>query len=217
MNTFNTILTDLVVNMQNFELAFTVLIFFIAFFESLAIIGYVMPGTILLYAGSAIALKEDLVPHFIIASTVAGLIADAISFYLGVKGNSWVTKHTHGHEHFLQKTNQFFEKYGAPTIIIGKISGTLRPLTAFTAGTLHMSAKKYFPIALAANIITSALYIIIITNFKKYIWPITGSLLILGPFLLFAISAFYVLRQNSRPSSHPDISHAQGLEGEKKK
>ncbi len=209
MHTFNTILNEFVANIKNFDLAFTALIGVIAFFESLAIVGYVMPGTILLYAGAVIALKQNLVPHFIIASTATGLAADGISFYLGVKGNAWVTNHTHRYEMFLQKTYQFFEKYGALTIIIGKISGTLRPLTAFVAGTSRMSARKYFPIALVANIITSALYIIIVANFKKYIWPITGSLLILGPLCLFIMAVYTILMQNSRPSSHPDLSHLQ--------
>lgn len=209
MHTFNYLLNEYVANFQNFELAFTALIFVIAFLESFALIGYIMPGTILLYAGAVIALKKDLIPHFIIASTLAGILADAISFYLGLKGNAFITKHTHRYEKILQKTHQFFQKYGALTIIIGKISGTLRPLTAFVAGTSRMEIKKYFTLATIANVITSALYIIVVANFKKYIIPIAGSLIALGPLFLFIIGAYYILRQKYRPSSHPDLSHLQ--------
>ncbi len=209
MNTFNALLNEYVTNLQNFELAFTALISVIAFLESFALIGYIMPGTILLYAGAVIALKQDLVPHFIIASTVAGLVADAISFYLGLKGNAFIAKHTQRYENLHQKTHQFFQKYGALTIIIGKISGTLRPLTAFVAGTSQMEIKKYFTLAIIANVITSALYVIIVANFKKYIVPITGSLIAIGPLFLFIIGAFYILKQKTRPSSHPDLAHLQ--------
>lgn len=204
---FSQLFQEQVSTFQNFELTFIMLIAVIAFAESFAIIGYLTPGTILLYGASIFAIKQNLVPEFLITATLSGFAADLISFYLGYKGNAWLTYHAKKYETLHQKIHLFFERYGVLTIIIGKISGTLRPLVSFVAGTSQMRFKKFIILVWIGNIITSALYIIIVYYFRKYAKIFHGSTVALGTILLVIALAYLLIKQNNRPSSHPDLSH----------
>lgn len=204
---FSQLFQEYVAGFQNLELTFAILIAVIAFMESFAIIGYLTPGTILLYGAAIFAIKQNLISEFLITATLAGFTADLISYYLGQKGNSWILHHTKKYENILQKTHTFFERYGVFTIIIGKISGTLRPLVSFVAGTSRMNFKKFLILVWIGNVITSALYLTIVYYFRTYARYIHGGIFTLGLILIFAMITYLIFQQNSRPSSHPDLSH----------
>jgi membrane protein DedA with SNARE-associated domain len=204
---FSALFEQYIGNFQSYELTFIVLIAVISFAESFAIIGYLTPGTILLYGAAIFAIKQNLIPQFLITATLSGFAADLMSYYLGQRGNAWFISHAKKYATLNEKIHFFFERYGTFTIIIGKISGTLRPLVSFIAGTSQMSFKKFFILVWIGNIITSALYLIIVYYFRKYAKVFHGGTLALGAMIIVLALAYLLIRQSTRPSSHPDLSH----------
>lgn len=209
MNAFAQLLNHYFQYQQSLEIGFSILVFAIAYLESFAIVGFIMPGTVLLFGAAGLAIKEQFVPYFIVAAGLGGFLSDMTSFYLGRKGNAYITRQTHKYEKFLNQIHRFFHDYGAVTIIIGKLVGTLRPLTPFVAGTSGMSIKKYTALTAIASTIWSISYVFLIYNFTKYIRYISRTFVWIGIVALFIIAAYMILQKNIRPSSDPDLSHLE--------
>ena len=209
MNPFTQLINHFFHHTQSLEIGFSLLVFVIAYLESFAIIGFIMPGTVLLFGAAGFAIKEHLIPLFLVAAGLAGFLADMSSYYLGRKGNVYITKQTHKYQKVLNKTHQFFHKYGAITIIIGKLVGTLRPLTSFVAGTSGMELKKYTFLTAIASALWSLSYVFFVYNFTKYIRHISQTFVLIGVIALVVIIAYLITQKNIRPSSNPDLSHLE--------
>lgn len=207
MQTFSHLLNQYVGHSTSFEIGFTLLVFMVAYLESFAIVGFIMPGTLLLFGAAGIALRQEVIPLFILAAAIGGFFADLTSFYLGTKGNAFMTKHTHKYQEALKKTHRFFEKYGAFAVILGKIIGTLRPLMAFVAGTSKMNPKKFTFFTAIASILWATSYVVTIYYFGRYIHFISKTLFLTGIVVLVVILAYWIAQQDKRPSSSPDLSH----------
>lgn len=214
MHTFTNLFNQYFHHPQGLEVGFSVLVFLIAYMESFAILGFIMPGTVLLFGAAGFAIKEDLVPYFLVATGIGGFLADMSSFYLGAKGNAYITRQTHKYEKVLSKIHHFFHTYGALTIILGKLIGTLRPLTSFVAGTSGMDVKKYAFLTAIASTIWSCTYVFFVYNFTKYIRYISHTIVMMGIVAIFIVMASVILQKNIRPSSDPDLSHLKKDEKE---
>ena len=164
------------------------MIFLIALAESLAIVGILVPGVvILLGAGTLIGNGTfDFWP--MMAWAVAGaIIGDAISFQLGrhfesaSKHLSWFEKNP-AH---LEKGHAFFEKWGELSIIIGRFFGPIRAIIPLVAGLMGMKPARFY----AANIFSALLWA------PAYLAPgiVLGSLIDqgnLGTWLSAALALF---------------------------
>ena len=134
-----------------------VIVFLVAMIESLAIIGFIVPGVAIMFAIGALISNGtlDLISTVIWAAAGAS-IGDGLSFYLGwyykekVYQIAWLNKH----QDLLDKGHQFFEKYGVFSILIGRFVGPIRAIIPLIAGIFGMPIKQYIPV----NIIASALW-----------------------------------------------------------
>jgi len=118
------------------------IVFGIAFTESLAVIGLLMPGWLLLVGvGVLIGTGNiNLASLFCFAGAVLG---EYISFMVGVryqeKVHHWnIFKR---HPEWLEKTEHFFLRYGIASIALGRFVGPVRAFVPLMAG---MSAMPFF-------------------------------------------------------------------------
>lgn len=118
----------------------------IAFVESFAIAGIIVPGVALLFSVAALAsLSQIPVENVLIAAFVGAVAGDVLSFFIGRAfhdrlKNLWPFSR---YPDALSQGESFFNKYGTISVVIGRFVGPLRPVLPLTAGMLHMPSAKF--------------------------------------------------------------------------
>jgi membrane protein DedA with SNARE-associated domain len=120
----------------------------VAFFESLALVGLILPGTVMMAAlGALIGSGEVNFWHAWLAGIVGCLLGDWISFWLGWRFKkplhrwSFLKKH----KALLDKTEHALHEHSLFTILVGRFVGPTRPLVPMVAGMLDLPIRKFLP------------------------------------------------------------------------
>jgi undecaprenyl-diphosphatase len=138
-------------------------VFFIALSESLAFVGLVLPGAILMVAVGAVistgALSLDI---SLLAAILGAISGDGISYWLGRcykdrLPSVWLFKR---HPHLLERGKTFFRHYGGKSVFLARFVGPVRPVVPLVAGMLHMPPLKFTLINLVSAIGWAPVYIL---------------------------------------------------------
>ncbi len=172
LNYFNHILIPYILTFEHVGLAFSVTVCVVALLECFPVIGYLMPGMVMLYGAAAFALRQDLVPSYIIFMAIGSFLADIMSYYMGKRGDVMMMKHVEKRKEVVEKIHGFLRKYGAAGIIIGKNIGVIRPMISLIVGTSDMSLRKFLMTSWIASVIWPFQYLISVYYIKKYGGPI---------------------------------------------
>lgn len=135
----------------------------IAFVESFAIAGIIVPGVALLFSVAAIAsLSQIPVESVLIAAFVGAVAGDVLSFFIGRAfhdrlKNLWPFSR---YPDALAQGENFFNKYGTISVVIGRFVGPLRPVLPLTAGMLHMPTAKFIVINILSACAWAPAYIL---------------------------------------------------------
>jgi membrane-associated protein len=125
------------------------LLFAIVFCETGLVVTPFLPGDSLLFAVGALASIPDSGVNVWVAGALliaAAVLGDAVNYavgaYMGPKvfsreDSRWLRK-----EH-LQRTHEFYEKYGAKTIILARFVPIVRTFAPFVAGVGSMTYAKF--------------------------------------------------------------------------
>jgi undecaprenyl-diphosphatase len=162
----------------------------IAFIESFAVIGVIVPGVVLLAAAAFIAGAGALdLPTTLACAFVGAVAGDGISFFIGRYfhehiNNIWPFKNNRS---WLEKGESFFEKYGLFSIVIGRFFGPIRPIMPLAAGTMHMSAIQFYSVNILSAIAWAPTYMLpgfmagSATNYDPSMqrWLIVGTIILL--------------------------------------
>lgn len=137
------------------------ILFLIVFCETGLVVTPILPGDSLLFAVGAFAAKGDLNILLILSLLmVAAILGDTLNYWIGsfVGPKIFQREHTKflKREH-LEKTHQFYEKYGGKTIIFARFVPIIRTFAPFVAGIGKMS-YAYF---LTYNIIGGIAWILL--------------------------------------------------------
>jgi len=143
------------------------LLFAIIFAETGLVIFPFLPGdSILFIAGAATAASSLNVHVLVLVLILAAVLGDSTNFavgryvgpkvfsHAGEKGIWRLVKRSH-----LQRTHDFFEKYGAFAIIVGRFVPIVRTFAPFLAGVGEMPYAKF----LSYNIIGGIVWITLVT------------------------------------------------------
>jgi len=148
-----------------------VMIFGLAFFESVAFIGLIVPGTVLVvFSGflSSQGLFNPFMLFFLVS--IAAIMGDALSYYLGLNNK---IKFTDNNKLFkltiLNKGKRYFEKHGGKSILLGRFVGWVRPIVPYVAGVFRLDYKKFVMWNVFSGLAWSAV-LIAIGYFFGYAW-----------------------------------------------
>jgi undecaprenyl-diphosphatase len=122
----------------------------LAFLETGAFVGLVAPGETAVIAGGVIAGQGvvEVIPLVLLvwACCIAG---DTVSFFLGRRlGRDFMVRHgpkVKVTEERLVQVEDFFERRGGLTILVGRFIGLVRAVAPFVAGASRMSFARFFP------------------------------------------------------------------------
>ncbi|MGM8930727.1 bifunctional DedA family/phosphatase PAP2 family protein [Salinicola halophyticus] len=178
-----------------------IIILVVALIESLAVVGIVVPGVVLLGAAASIAGHDD-VPLWLVlvAGIVGAFIGDNLSFWLGRTQRSriphwWPLKQ---HPGWLDRGNEFFQRYGILSVIIGRFVGPVRPFIPMIAGMLSMPTKRFVLVNIVSALAWAPVYLLpgylLGRSWEKLMhlppgaerWLLTLSLAVLALALLFS-------------------------------
>lgn len=167
------------------------ILFLIIFVETGVVVMPFLPGDSLLFAAGMLAAQEsnDMNVWIMIAILlVAAILGDTLNYTIGKKIGYKATKVKIFGKNFIQeehinKTHEFYEKYGSKTIVIARFVPIVRTLAPFVAGIGRMG----YSIFLTYNVIGAILWVVGLTligyflgniewvqrNFSKVILGIT--------------------------------------------
>ena len=142
-------------------------IFALIFIESLFIAGLFTPATLIVPGVGALAATVGISPFEITFYATMGMVAgDSVSYGLGILvGNKlydWVPDNYHG---YIKQAQKFMGKYGVLSVALGRFFGPLRCVVPFTAGSLGMNKRVFFPVTILSAPIWTSLYVL-----SGYFW-----------------------------------------------
>jgi membrane-associated protein len=123
------------------------ILFLIIFCETGLVVTPFLPGDSLLFATGALAAASGTldIRFLIFLLTVAAIMGDAVNYWVG----AWVgTKLFDGRiawlkQAYLDRTHDFYEKYGAKTIVIARFVPIVRTVAPFVAGAGRMTYPRF--------------------------------------------------------------------------
>lgn len=126
-------------------LAITILV--AALLESLAFVGILIPGVLLMFVLSSLAGSGLLSLEVTLLTAVVGaVLGDGLSFYLGRIFHErlhsvWPFRRYPG---ILRRGETFFYRHGGKSIVIGRFVGPVRPVIPVVAGMFDMRSRQFF-------------------------------------------------------------------------
>lgn len=138
-------------------------VFGIAFVESFAVAGVVVPGVALLAAAAFVAGGGALDLGPALACAWAGaVLGDGSSFLIGrwygpaLRSQPWLQRRPH----WIAAGDRFFARHGVLGVVLGRFVGPIRPVVPLIAGMLRMSPAAFFAINLASALAWAPVYVL---------------------------------------------------------
>lgn len=142
---------------QNYPALSLVFVFIVAFGESLALVGMVVPGAILMVGFGAL-IAANILPLWptVLAAFLGAIAGDGLSYYLGARYQQHLAQiwPLSRYPDLIPRGEVFFRQHGAKSVLLGRFFGPLRAIIPAVAGILGMAPGRFFVV----NIISAALW-----------------------------------------------------------
>lgn len=140
----------------------SVITFIVAFAESLAVIGTIIPGSVTM-TGIGVLVGTTTLPllNTLFWATIGALCGDYIGYWFGknysteIRNSKWLQ----GRKHWLEKGEAFFHKHGGKSVIIGRFFGPVRSLIPMIAGLLKMPTLRFTLAVIPAAFLWAVFYL----------------------------------------------------------
>jgi membrane-associated protein len=194
------------------------ILFLIVFCETGLVVTPFLPGDSLLFAAGAVAATapDHLNVHFVVfLLIIAAIIGDGVNYHIG----HWLGDRVRHGNRFIKKkhldrTHEFYEKYGPKTIIIARFVPIVRTFAPFVAGIGRMSYRQF----LIYNVLGAILWVVSLTYagyalgnvpFVKKNFEIIVLAII---FISILPAVFEVVRAKMAPEKSPVVRAATDAE-----
>lgn len=135
----------------------------LCFAESLALVGFLLPGAALMFGVGALVGSGVLELWPTLAWSALGAIAgDGVSFWLGKSNHQrirvmWPFKR---YPDLIARSTDFFHRHGAKSIVFARFIGPLRPIVPVVAGMLDMPSRRFYVVNIISGIFWAPVYVI---------------------------------------------------------
>ena len=124
-----------------------VILFLIVFCETGLVVTPILPGDSLLFAVGALTARPDGLNFWIILVVlgVAAILGDTVNYWIGHFLGDKIQKRFPRivKPEYLQRTHNFYERYGGKTIIIARFVPIVRTFAPFVAGVGRMTYGRF--------------------------------------------------------------------------
>ncbi|MBX7190240.1 MAG: DedA family protein, partial [Solirubrobacterales bacterium] len=159
-------LQQLLDDFANFLGAWTYLVVgLLAFLETGAFVGLIVPGETAMLIGGAVAGQGVINVFLLIAiAWLMAFLGDSTSFWLGHRlGREFILKHGPKFGISAERYEQvedYFEKHGGKTVLMGRFIGLVRALSPFVAGSSGMRYRAFAPYSILGSGLQITLHIL---------------------------------------------------------
>ncbi|WP_324781149.1 bifunctional DedA family/phosphatase PAP2 family protein [Thiobacillus sedimenti] len=123
------------------------LVALVACAESLAFIGLLVPGAIVMLGAGALVGVGALPFWSTLCWAVGGaIVGDGVSYWIGHRYSRRFTRlrFVRGHPELLERGEAFFRRHGGKSIMLARFVGPVRPVVPVVAGMLGMSPGRFY-------------------------------------------------------------------------
>lgn len=181
-------------------------LFLIIFCETGLVVTPFLPGDSLLFAAGAFAAAGSLeISALFLLLFAAAVIGDSTNYWIGRTIGQQITARNVIKQEYLDKTHNYFEKYGGKTLIIARFAPFLRTFAPFVAGVSHMTYRRFLAFSLTGGLLWISLF-----TFGGYFFgnlPLVKQnfkLIILGVIAVSLLpTVVEVLRHRLKPAKTP--------------
>jgi undecaprenyl-diphosphatase len=138
-------------------------VFLIAFFESLALVGLILPGAAMMFGIGALV-GTDVLPlgPTLMWAALGAIAGDGVSFWLGRQYHMqlktmWPLRK---HPELIANATQFFYRHGGKSILFGRFIGPIRPVIPAVAGMLEMPTRRFLLFNVISGILWAPVYVL---------------------------------------------------------
>ncbi len=189
---------------QEYGILTYLLLYLIVFCETGLVVTPILPGDSLLFAAGTFAANGSLqLPTLLILLSIAAIAGDTVNYWIG----NFLGPKVFGrflNQEYLHRTERFYEKYGAKTIILARFVPIIRTFAPFVAGIGKMNYGRF----ISYNVIGGIAWVFICV-FAGYFFgniPIVQknfSLVILAIIFISILPGLIeIWRQRQQVSSH---------------
>ncbi|WP_144393085.1 DedA family protein [Pleionea sediminis] len=139
------------------------IVFFIAFLESMAIIGVLMPGWVMLLGVGALVGGGVLSFYeMAFAMFLGAVVGEGLSYHVGyyyrdsIRHWRWIESH----QVAMERADRFIKNYGVLSLIVGRFIGPLRAILPLMAGISGMGLRLFWGVNVGSGIIWAPAYLI---------------------------------------------------------
>jgi membrane-associated protein len=120
----------------------------VVFVESGLLIGFMLPGDSLLFTAGLLSANGTLPDLWVLLVTIplAAIAGDQVGYAIGRKAGPAVFKRPDSRffrEEYVERSREFFDKYGARTIVIARFVPIVRTLAPVMAGVSRMNYRTF--------------------------------------------------------------------------
>ncbi len=136
------------------------ILFIIIFLETGFVITPFLPGDSLLFVAGAFAAQGsvNILLLFIILA-LAAILGDTVNYWIGNYFGKGMEKSKFIKPEYINKTQNFYDKYGGKTIILARFVPIIRTFAPFVAGIGKMEYRKFISFNIIGGIIWVALFL----------------------------------------------------------
>lgn len=193
------------------------ILFFIVFAETGLVITPFLPGDSLLFASGAIASLGSLNIWLVtVLLLIAAILGDTVNYWIGHFFGRKIVDNPNikfiNQEH-IDKTEQFYKKHGAKTIILARFVPLVRTFAPFVAGVGSMHYQTF----IFYNVIGGVLWVVSFTSLGYYF----GNMEFIkenfhyAVFVIIGLSLVPVIYEYIQNRKHPDVSGVSSKKLEK--
>ena len=140
------------------------ILFLIIFCETGLVVAPILPGDSLLFAAGTFAALGSLdVTSLIVALCIAAVAGDTVNYWIGhLLGPKVFTRESSRllNRDYLDRTHQFYEKYGGKTIIIARFVPIIRTFAPFVAGIGSMTYMHFIIYNIAGGVLWILMFVL---------------------------------------------------------
>lgn len=183
------------------------ILFAIVFAETGLVITPFLPGDSLLFAAGAIASLGSLQISFVVVLLiVAAILGDTVNYWIGRSFGRKIVDNpriTFINQEHIDKTEQFYKKYGGKTIILARFLPIVRTFAPFVAGVGSMDYAKFISYNIAGAIVWVSLFTV--TGFLFGNLPIVRENFHYAVFAIIGLSVVPVVYEYIMHKRNPDV------------